>query len=204
MWHRLDFRDADGAKEALRYGMPGKVGLVCYSAVYFTARRETFLETDESDWLDQFAINVHGLHWTLKAALPLLRAAGPGLFLHISSEVVYNAGPNRSGYAATKAAANSLVRSVSREIDPAEVAFVEALPAGMVDTPGIRARRSPDFDYGGYMAPAAFAPLAAELARTRGVPHAGQALVVHDDATWSPVEDGMPVSQSRPLTHSRR
>ncbi|MDO0915099.1 SDR family oxidoreductase [Streptomyces sp. DT2A-34] len=204
VWHRLDFRDPEQAKEALRTHVPAEVSLVCYSAIYFTSRREPFLETDEADWLDQFAINVHGLAWTLKAALPSLRATAPGLFLHISSEVVYNAGPNRSGYAATKAAASSLIRSVSQEIDADEVTFVEALPAGMVDSPGIRARRSRDFDYSGYMPPAAFAGLAGELARTRGVPYAGQALVVHEDATWSSVADGLPVSQSRPLGRSLR
>ncbi|MFG3009172.1 SDR family NAD(P)-dependent oxidoreductase [Streptomyces cinerochromogenes] len=202
VWHRLDFRDPAQARQALTDHLPAEISLACYSAIYFTSRREPFLETDDTDWLDQFAVNVHGLAWSLKAVLPALRSAAPGLFLHISSEVVYNAGPNRSGYAATKAAASSLIRSVSQEIDTDEVTFVEALPAGMVDSPGIRARRSPGFDYSGYMSPDTFAPLATELARTRGVPYAGEALVVHDDATWSSVADGLPVSQSRPLRPS--
>ncbi|MGJ5756531.1 NAD(P)-dependent dehydrogenase (short-subunit alcohol dehydrogenase family) [Streptomyces puniciscabiei] len=202
-WHRLDLRDGDRAQASLRSGTPPRVDLVCYSAVYFTSRREPFTEVRESDWLDQFAVNVHGLAWTLKATLPALRAARPGLFLHISSEVVYNAGPHRSGYAATKAAADSLIRSVTQETDPAEVTFVQALPAGMVDTPGIRARRPADFDYGAYMTPGHFAPLAAELARTRGVPYAGEALVVREDRSWTPVHAGVPVSQSRPLAGTR-
>ncbi|MER6716156.1 SDR family oxidoreductase [Streptomyces sp. NPDC000877] len=203
LWHRLDFRDPEQAEEALRAGIPERTDLACYSAVYFTSRREPFTQVSEADWLDQFAVNVHGLAWTLRAALPKLRAAAPGMFLHISSEVVYNAGPHRSGYAATKAAADSLIRSVSQEIDPAETTFVQALPAGMVDSPGIRARRSADFDYSGYMSPAAFAPLAVELARTRGVPHAGEALVVHEDTSWTSVADDLPVSQSRPLAGAR-
>lgn len=202
-WHRLDLRDHERARAALRSGTPPRVDLVCYSAVDFTSRREPFAEVRDGAWLDQFAVNVHGLAWTLKATLPTLRAARPGLFLHISSEVVYNAGPNRSGYAATKAAADSLIRSVAQETDPAEVTFVQALPAGMVDTPGIRARRPADFDYGAYMTPAHFAPLAAELDRTRGVPYSGQALVVHEDRSWTPVHAGIPVSQSRPLAESR-
>ncbi|QTZ93819.1 SDR family NAD(P)-dependent oxidoreductase [Streptomyces auratus] len=203
VWHQLDLRDAEQAKDALDAGMPAQIDLVCYSAVYFTSRRESFTQTSESDWLDQFSVNVHGLSWVLRAALPALRAADPGLFLHVSSEVVYNAGPHRSGYAATKAAADSLIRSVSQEIDPSEVTFVQTLPAGMVDTPGIRARRPADFDWSGYMAPAAFAPLAVELARTRGGPYGGDALVVHEDTTWSSVTEGLPVSQSRPLTSAR-
>lgn len=203
VWHRTDLRDAEQAKESLRSGLPDRIDLACYSAVYFTSRREPFTRTAEADWLDQFAVNVHGLSWTLRAALPALREAAPGMFLHVSSEVVYNAGPHRSGYAATKAAADSLIRSVSQEIDPAEVTFVQTLPAGMVDTPGIRARRPAGFDYRGYMSPAAFAPLAVELARTRGVPYAGDALVVHEDASWSSVAENQPVSQSRPVADVR-
>ncbi|GGT14653.1 MULTISPECIES: SDR family NAD(P)-dependent oxidoreductase [Streptomyces] len=199
VWHPLDFTDAAASAEALRSGLPARADLVCYSAVYFTSRREPFLDTGEADWLDQFAVNVHGLARTLRAVMPLLRAAAPGLFLHISSEVVYNAGPGRAGYAATKAAADSLVRSLAQETDPAEVRFVQALPAGMVDTPGIRARRPQDFDYSGYMAPAAFAPLADRLARTRGAAEHGEALVVQPDGSWSPVREGLPASQSRPL-----
>ncbi|WP_223124002.1 SDR family NAD(P)-dependent oxidoreductase [Streptomyces cacaoi] len=200
VWHRLDLRDAEHAKEKLAADMPAHTDLACYSAIYFTSRREPFTQTTESDWLDQFAVNVHGLTWTLRAAMPALRAAGPGLFLHVSSEVVYNAGPHRSGYAATKAAADSLIRSVSQEIEPDEVTFVQTLPTGMVDTPGIRARRPADFDYSGYMTPAAFAPLAVELARTRGRPYSGDVLVVREDATWSSISEALPTSQSRPPT----
>lgn len=196
-WHRLDFRDPQQARSALTDRVPHRVDLVCFSAVYYTSKREPFVEVSEADWQDQFTINVHALAWTLKATLPALRAAAPGMFLNISSEVVYNAGPHRAGYAATKAAADSLIRSVAQETDPAEVSFVQALPAGMVDTPGIRARRRSGFDYAGYMAPSDFGPLALELATTRGRPYAGEALVVHEDATWSSVGDSVPLSQSR-------
>ncbi|TDD48042.1 SDR family oxidoreductase [Kribbella antibiotica] len=202
IWHELDFRDPEQAKEILSSEWPAEASSVCYSAIYFTAGRAPFVDADEKDWLDQFAINVHGLAWTLKAALPSLRKAAPGLFLHISSEVVYNAGPNRSGYAATKAAASSLIQSVSQEVGVDEVSFVQALPAGMVDSPGIRARRPADFDYSGYMQPDTFGPLAVELARTSGAPYAGEALVVHEDATWSTVAEGLPISQSRPLVRN--
>ncbi|GAB3444599.1 hypothetical protein GCM10027570_14040 [Streptomonospora sediminis] len=158
---------------------------VCYSAVYFTSKREPFSEVSEADWLDQFTINVHGLASTLRATLPLLRAAAPGAFLHISSEVVYNAGPQRSGYAATKAAADSLIRSLAQEIDTSIVRFIQALPEGMVDTPGIRARRTPDFDYSEYMTAESFGPLANAILRTCGKEYAGRALVVHGDSSWS-------------------
>ncbi len=199
-WHRLDFRDPTEARTVLDAEVPARVDIVCYSSIYFTLRRENFVDVAQSDWLDQFDINVHGLFHTLRATLPALRRAAPGLFLHVSSEVVYNAGPGRAGYTATKAAASALIDSVSQEIDPADVTFVQTLPVGMVDSPGIRARRPADFDYSGYMTPADFGPLAAHLAATRGRGHASEALVVHEDRTWTSVSDGIPLSQSRPLT----
>lgn len=199
IWHRLDFRDGEDARQVLATELPGRIDLVCYSSIYFTLRRENFEDVTQTDWLDQFAINVHGLALTLKATLPTLRRSTPGLFLHVSSEVVYNAGPGRAGYTATKAAANALINSVAQEVDPAEVVFVQTLPVGMVDSPGIRARRPADFDYSGYMTPADFGPLAHHLAKTRGVEDVADALVVHEDRTWTSVSSGVPVSQSRPL-----
>ncbi|MCS3780014.1 SDR family NAD(P)-dependent oxidoreductase [Tsukamurella ocularis] len=199
-WHRLDFRDLVAAQAVLAAELPDRIDVACYSSIYFTLRRENFVDVVQTDWLDQFDINVHGLFLTLRATLPALRRAAPGLFLHVSSEVVYNAGPGRAGYTATKAAASALIDSVAEEIDPAEVNFVQTLPVGMVDSPGIRARRPADFDYSDYMIPADFGPLAAHLAATRGRDHASDVLVVHEDRTWASVTDGVPVSQSRPLT----
>lgn len=198
-WHPLDFRDRAAAQEVLATALPGRIDLACYSSIYFTLRRENFVDVAQSDWLDQFDINVHGLFLTLRATLPALREAAPGLLLHVSSEVVYNAGPGRAGYTATKAAASALIDSVAQEVDPSEVNFVQTLPVGMVDSPGIRARRPADFDYSRYMVPADFGPLAEHLAANRGVGHAFDALVVHEDRSWSSVADGVPVSQSRPL-----
>ena len=199
-WHQLDFRDLADAQSVLAAALPSRIDLACYSSIYFTLRRENFIDVKQSDWLDQFDINVHGLFLTLRATLPALRRAAPGLFLHVSSEVVYNAGPGRAGYTATKAAASALIDSVAQEIDPAEVNFVQTLPVGMVDSPGIRARRPASFDYSDYMVPADFAPLAAHLAATRGEGHASEALVVHEDRTWTSIADGVPVSQSRSLS----
>ncbi|BAV43378.1 dehydrogenase [Mycobacterium ulcerans subsp. shinshuense] len=198
-WHQLDFRNGEAAKQTLAQELPKRIDFACYSAIYYTLRREYLVDVTEVDWLDQFDINVHGLFWTLNAALPALRQSEPGLFLHVSSEVVYNAGPARAGYTATKAASSALINSVAQEISPSEVVFVQTLPAGMADTPGIRARPAADFDYSDYMVPADFGPLACELARTRGSGYEGDALVVHEDRTWSSVFSGVPISQSRPL-----
>ncbi|MXP49068.1 hypothetical protein FD733_05460 [Pantoea sp. Eser] len=112
------------------------------------------------------------------------------------SEVVYNVGPGRSGYAATKAACASLIDSLSQEEDPAEVRFISVLPSGMVDSAGIRRRRPSDFDYSGYMKPESFERIAVELIANQNHFINGESLMVQANGHWQPVQETKPASQS--------
>ncbi|WP_202918868.1 SDR family NAD(P)-dependent oxidoreductase [Saccharothrix deserti] len=195
-WSAVDLADPEQARAVLAEAGRGPLDAVAFSAVSYGDKRATFSDTPLAQWRQQIEVNLNGLWLTLAATLPALRAARPGLFLNVSSEVVFNGGPGRSGYAATKAACASLVDSVHQEEDPDDVRFVSVLPAGMVDSPGIRRRRPADFDYSDYMRPDSFGPVAVELALTAGAQHNGDSLVVHGDGTWNPVRDRVPVSQS--------
>ncbi|WP_225824263.1 SDR family NAD(P)-dependent oxidoreductase [Streptomyces naphthomycinicus] len=204
-WVATDLTDADRVAENLALATDEPLHAVCYSAVHYGDRRTLFRDCGEAEWRRQIDVNLHGLWLTLARTLPALRRTeAPGVFLGVSSEVVYNAGPGRSGYAASKAAAAALLDSIAQE-ESAEAAggeavrVVQALPAGMVDTPGIRRRRPEGFDYSTYMRPASFGPLARELAATAGAGLHGAHLVVDATGEWYPVSEGMPVSQSRTI-----
>nr|AGC24252.1 PrlW [Nonomuraea spiralis] len=197
-WCQVDLADPGQARERLNRLGSGRLDMVCFSAVHYGERRARFCDTAEAEWRHQLEVNVTGLWLTLAATLPALRAAAPGLMVGVSSEVAFNAGPERSGYAATKAAAKALLDSLAQEEDPAEVRIVQVLPAEMVDTPGIRRRRAPGFDYGSYMRPAAFARLAVALSTAPGPEYHGESLVVGEDGTWWPAHARTPRSQSRP------
>ncbi|AZQ34550.1 SDR family oxidoreductase [Streptomyces cyaneochromogenes] len=196
-WSPLDLSDADAARAALDGAGAGPLDAVCYSAVSYGTRRALFGDVEEGEWRRQVEVNLHGLWLTLSATLPVLRRARSGLFLGISSEVVYNAGPGRSGYAATKAAGSALLDSIAQEEGADGVRVVQALPAGMVDTPGIRQRRPADFDYGAYMRPRHFAALAHELVTAGAADHHGDSLIVDEYGQWRSVREARPVSQSR-------
>jgi NAD(P)-dependent dehydrogenase (short-subunit alcohol dehydrogenase family) len=205
-WVAADLTDPDGVVRTLEAVAGDSLRAVCYSAVHYGAGRALFRDCDVTEWRRQIDVNLHGLWLTLNGTLPALRRTkAPGVFLGISSEVVYNAGPGRSGYAASKAAASALLDSIAQE-ESAEapgreaLRIVQALPADMVDTPGIRRRRPEDFDYSSYMTPSGFGPLARELAATAGAGLHGAHLVVDGSGAWRPVGDGVPVSQSRALT----
>ncbi|MFI0975915.1 SDR family NAD(P)-dependent oxidoreductase [Streptomyces sp. NPDC021093] len=197
-WAPLDLTDRTAAQRQLTAATADDLHLACFSAVHYGDRRALFGDASEDEWRRQVDVNLHGLWLTLAASLPALRrTAGTGLFLGVSSEVVFNAGPGRSGYAATKAAGAALLNSVAQEQDADDVRIVQVLPAGMVDSPGIRRRRPGDFDYSSYMQPAQFGAVATELALTSGAGQHGESLVVDGSGEWRPVGEATPVSQSR-------
>ncbi|MBK0869281.1 SDR family oxidoreductase [Saccharopolyspora sp. HNM0986] len=197
-WLQIDLSDPAGTRRALAEVVrQGPLHAACYSAVHYGDKRAPLRDVAESEWLHQLEVNLNGLWRTVAAVSAALREAAPGLFVGVSSEVVYNAGPGRPGYAATKSAAASLLDSLAQEESAEALRVVQVLPSGMVDTPGIRRRRPADFDYGEYMRPACFAPLAAELLRTRGTEQHGDHLVVQPDGSWRSVHAGLPESQSR-------
>ncbi|WP_425697960.1 SDR family NAD(P)-dependent oxidoreductase [Micromonospora trifolii] len=197
-WERLDLTAPKHARERLAGLATGGVDVVCFSAVYYGEARAYFSKVAEGEWRRQLEVNVTGLWLTLGAFLPALREAGPGLFVGVSSEVAFNAGPGRSGYAASKAAAKVLLDSLGQEEDSVRV--VQLLPAGMVDTPGIRRRRPADFDYSSYAQPSSFARVATELAVTAGDGQHGESLVVDANGDWGSTNARSAVSQSRALT----
>jgi cyclitol oxidoreductase len=197
-WERIDVTQPEHTRQRLADLAGSGVDAACYAAVYYGEKRAYFSDVAESDWRRQLDVNATGLWLTLHTLLPALRAASPGLFVGVSSEVAFNSGPGRSGYAASKAAAKVLLDSVAQE-EEGHVRVVQVLPAGMVDTPGIRRRRPPDFDYSTHADPSSFAAVATELAVTMGEGRHGESLVVDADGHWVSTGDRSPVSQSRVL-----
>ena len=196
-WERFDLATESRARERISEISQEGLDAACFSAVYYGPKRVGFGDVTEGEWRRQLEVNLTGLWMTLSATLPVLRAAKPGLFIGVSSEVAFNAGPLRSGYAASKAAAKCLLDSVAQEEDGKELRIVQVLPAGMVDSPGIRSRRPEDFDYTSYMQPEAFAGLALHLALTAGLDYHGDSVVVDGEGQWWSAQERIPSSQSR-------
>lgn len=199
-WRPLDLSDLEGSRSRLTAAVEefgGRLDAVFYSAIDYGARRARFSDVPEGEWFRQFNVNLHGLWLTLRLTLPVLRHKAPGLFVGVSSEVVYNGGPERSGYAATKAAAASLLSSLAQEDGGTSVRFVQILPERMVETAGVRRRRPEDFDYSSYMSPESFGGIAVELVRSRGEGLNGESLAVGDDGRIWRANEAPPPSQSR-------
>ncbi len=198
-WRQLDLSRPEESRIQLMAALNefgSQLDAVFYSAVYYGAKRAPFLAVTEEEWQQQLNVNLNGLWLSLSLTLPFLKKRTPSLFVHLSSEVVYNAGPYRSGYAATKAAASNLISSLAQEDVSEQVRLVQLLPAKMVDTPGIRSRRADDFDYSDYMSPKHFQSAAIKLIQTRGKGMHGKSWVVNEQAQLQHIMQATPISQS--------
>jgi cyclitol oxidoreductase len=198
-WRPLDLAQPNESRLQLAAAVDEfgtQLDAVFYSAIYYGSKRASFSTVTEDEWRQQINVNLHGLWLSLSLTLPILQKRTPSLFVHLSSEVVYNAGPGRSGYAATKAAASNLMRSLAQEDPVGYVRLIQLLPAKMVDTIGVRSRRPSNFDYSDYMTPQHFQQAALQLLHTRGEGMHGESWVVGDHGQLSRIDENIPVSQS--------
>ncbi len=108
--------------------------LVNNAGVYEFAPLE---QVDESHYARMFDLNVKGLLFATQAATNAFGDGG-GAVINISSVVSQGALPHSSVYSATKAAVDSLTRTLAAELGPKKVRVNSVLP-GLVETDGARA-----------------------------------------------------------------
>ncbi|MEU6476629.1 glucose 1-dehydrogenase [Streptomyces sp. NPDC047017] len=96
------------------------------------ARFGPLADADPDDLTAMLDVNLLGPVHLIRAALPTLRAGG-GCVVNVSSVGGVLAMPGRAVYGASKAALNSLTRSLARELAP--LVRVNAVLPGPVDTP---------------------------------------------------------------------
>ena len=91
-------------------------------------------QIDEARWRLAFDVNLTGMWLTLKHLLPVMREQGSGSVINVSSLASFGAGASAIGYSASKAAVNSMSRSLALEYAPHGVR-INVLAPGMIDTP---------------------------------------------------------------------
>lgn len=91
-------------------------------------------ETDASVWREMFDVNVFGLLNVTKAAIPLLREAGQGDIINVSSMAGRRVPDAMGGiYAASKAAVNAISETLRRELHGSGIRISVVSP-GKVET----------------------------------------------------------------------
>ena len=91
-------------------------------------------DLESADWLKTFAVNVHGMFFCTRRAVPLLKSAGKGLIINISSITGRLGYALRTPYSSSKWAVIGLTQSLAIELGPSKIR-VNALLPGFVAGP---------------------------------------------------------------------
>ncbi len=94
-------------------------------------------QTTDAKWRETMAVNVDGLFFACRAAIPALRARGGGVIVNIASDAGLSGSPHLVAYCASKGAVIQITRALA--IDHAHEGIrVVAICPGDVDTPMLR------------------------------------------------------------------
>ena len=96
--------------------------------------QKPFLETEPTEWLKTFEINVHGLVNVTKAVVPAMVEAGWGRVINVASLSGKEGTPNLACYSASKGAAIALTKSLGKELASTGV-IVNAITPSIFETP---------------------------------------------------------------------
>src|SRR5512139_3763688 len=109
--------------------------LVNNAAVQIT---KPLVETSVEEWDAVMASNLRSVFLFVKLAHPLLKAAGGGAIVNVSSVHAIQTSTNIAAYAASKGGSLALTRAMAIEFAPDNIRVNAILP-GAVDTPMLRA-----------------------------------------------------------------
>lgn len=128
------------AAESVR-STEGRLDLLVNNAGVTTPVPHSDLDALTDDWIDTILrVNVRGAFACTRAFAPLLRAGGSGLVVNISSVAGQTGVGSNVAYCASKAALDSVTRSLGRALAP-DIRVLSVSP-GFVD--GEYAQRMPD------------------------------------------------------------
>ncbi len=154
----LDVADADAidAAAAVIQAKHGRLDILMNSAGINTAQRR-FANFSKQDWKAVVDVNLSGVFHCIQAALPMLRTAGDGLVINVSSwagnHINYLTGP---GYTATKYGVGAMTEVLNMEefqhgvratsVYPAEVAtpILDSRPVPVTDADKARMAQPED------------------------------------------------------------
>lgn len=98
----------------------------------------SILDVDEAQMQSVIDVNVKGIVWCTQAFVPLLRAAGGGSIVNMSSGAAWTNSPMIGIYPATKSAVESLTRTLAMELGPDNIR-TNAIGPGLIVSEGTSA-----------------------------------------------------------------
>jgi NAD(P)-dependent dehydrogenase (short-subunit alcohol dehydrogenase family) len=133
---RADVVDASSLAALAAHARDRLGGLDCLinnAGIYAGLARKSFETISESEWDRVMAVNVKGAWMAIKATTPLLRQAGGGTIINISSATVMSGSPLWLHYVSSKGAVIAMTRALARELGDDNIR-VNALAPGFTLT----------------------------------------------------------------------
>lgn len=112
----------------------GRLDVLCNNAG--VGSTQTVVDTPEDVWDRCFAVNVKGIYWGCKYAIPVMAAQGGGAIVNTASVAGLVGIPNRAAYCASKGAVVTLTKAMA--VDHVEQHIrVNCVCPGTVDSPWV-------------------------------------------------------------------
>ncbi len=137
----------DAAAQFMLATLGGVDVLVNNAAIYAGLERKGFEDIAEAEWDRVMAVNIKGVWMTTKAIAPLLRRAGKGAIINVSSATVMSGSPSWLHYVSSKGAIVAMTRALARELGDDRVT-VNAIAPGFALTEASLALVENAADYG--------------------------------------------------------
>ncbi len=141
-----DVADMDAVQAAVGAAVAAFGGLDVLLNVAGIGGFKRFEELTVDDWNRTFAVNVHGMFHTVRAALPHLLAPPVGCVVNVGSTASLRGSAYASQYAASKAAVLLFTRSLALEFASRDLRFNCVCPGGVKTPLGRHFLRRDDFE----------------------------------------------------------
>jgi len=93
-----------------------------------------FLDIEEAEYEQNFAVNVKGVFLCCQAVVPVFRKQGGGVIVNIGSTAGFRPRPGLTAYSSTKGAVHTMTKSLAGELAPDHIRVCAIAPVA-TDTP---------------------------------------------------------------------
>jgi len=131
---RTDVSDSENVRAMLKQTVDhfGRLDVLVNNAGYDIPG--SVVETDEADWDRLIAVNLNGVFYGCKYAIPIMREQGGGAIVNTASIVATVGIPDRAAYCASKGAVAALTRAMALD-HVAEGIRINCIAPGTMDSP---------------------------------------------------------------------
>ena len=131
---RTDVSDSQSVRAMLKQTMDhfGRLDVLVNNAGYGIPG--SVVDTDEADWDRLMAVNLNGVFYGCKYAVPIMRKQGGGVIVNTASIVATVGIPDRAAYCASKGAVAALTRAMALD-HVAEGIRINCIAPGTIDSP---------------------------------------------------------------------